>query len=70
MSMELWFPHSAISFRDFVPRLKLLTRFREFRKSLKMRKNESFQFILQIIYMVLFLIRIMALRFYAAPSQI
>jgi len=30
--------HSALTFRDFVPRLELLTLFRDFRKNIKMCK--------------------------------
>jgi len=33
---------NALTFRDFVPRLELLTLFRDFRKSLKMCKMNHF----------------------------
>jgi len=33
---------SALTFRDFVPRLQLLTLFRDFRKSMKMCKMNYF----------------------------
>ena len=59
----------ALTFRDFVPRFELLTLFRDFRKSLKMCKINHFSLFCKS-RLVLFLTFIMALRFYATPSQI
>jgi len=41
---------SALTFKDFVSRLELLTLFRNFWRSMKMCKNELFQFVLQIMF--------------------
>jgi len=60
---------SALTFRNFVPRLERLTVFRDFRKSLKMCKMNHFSLFCKSCS-VLFLTLTMALRLYAAPPQI
>jgi len=66
---------SALTFRDFVPRLEPLTLFRDmgivkdFPESIKMCKMNYFSLFCKS-YLVLFSTFIMALRFYAAATQI
>jgi len=60
---------SALTFKDFVPRLELLTHFRDFRKSLQMSKMNHLSLFCKSC-LVLFLTLIMALRFYVAWPQI
>ena len=66
-------PTSALTFRDFVPRLELLTLFRDFLgifgKAWKCAKRHYFSLFCKS-YLVLFLSFIMVLWFYAAPPQI
>jgi len=48
--LNVWLRYSALTFRNFVPRLELLTLFRDFRKSLKMCKTNHFSLFLQIMF--------------------
>jgi len=55
-----------LTFRDFVPGLKLLTLFMDFRKSMKMCNLNYFSLFWKLS-LVLFLTFITALQIYAAP---
>jgi len=58
---------SVLAFKDFVPRLELLTIFKDIRKSSKMCKMDHFSLFCKAC-LAMFLTFVMALRLYALPQ--